>query len=69
MSARLISHGAVLQSVSKIRKEICRYDIDIQGLACTLYCCDCPLKRLTAAACSRAYSSGLMWSARVVPSE
>ena len=51
MSARLTSHGAVLQSVSKIRKEICRYDIDILGLACTLYCCDCTLKRITAAAC------------------
>ena len=27
------------------------------------------MPRLTAAACTRAYSSGLMWSARVVPSE
>ena len=27
------------------------------------------MPRRTAAACTRAYSSGLMWSARVVPSE
>ena len=51
MSARLASHGTVLKSLSKIRKEVGGNNVDILNLACTLNCCDSALKRITAAAC------------------
>ena len=51
MSAGLTSHGTVLKSLSKIRKEVGGNDIDILNFTCTLNCCDSALKRVTAAAC------------------
>ena len=51
MSAGLTSHGAVLKSLSEIRKEVGGNDGDVLGLAGCLNCRDRALQRLSATAC------------------